>query len=146
MLLQEPRLVGYPPAVKCEDLTPALVEEFVNDLLMARCFMCQERGVPASNALGGAAWRLTLCQGCCLELYRAKQSRNNLKIQSIFLLSESAVADSDFQLPQLYKSVCKANNRSFLVFLRRKHQLLLRQLEEEALVALWNGVSLNTLA
>lgn len=161
---------NFPQALTIFELTDEMVDGFVCELLQGRCFNCQSRSEPASNALcvpiPGTSIKasLSVCRLCARLLSAAIMGRNVVKLNSMFSTSLKAGCSRP-TVGQLFAGACavhlpppqasngadsgspnrklKASQQLFMQFLKHKHGRLLADLRLEATHALLTGTSVG---
>ena len=103
---------NFPLALTSFDMTDEIVDGFVCELLQGRCFNCQSRSKPASNALcvpiPGNTTRasLCICRTCARLLTTAIMGRNVVKLNSIFSMTSLKAGCNRPTIGELYAGAC----------------------------------------
>lgn len=104
---------NFPLALTSFDMTDEIVDGFVSELLQGRCFNCQSRSKPASNALcvpipGNTTTRasLCICRTCARLLTTAIMGRNVVKLNSMFSMTSLKAGCNRPTVSELYAGAC----------------------------------------
>ena len=104
---------NFPLALTSFDMTDEIVDGFVTELLQGRCFNCQSRSEPASNALcvpilGNTTIKasISICRTCARLLTTAIMGRNVTRLNSMFSMTSLKAGCSRPTVGELYAGAC----------------------------------------